>query len=82
MKEQVVWITGASSGIGEELAQQYARRGYKVILSARRVSELERVKASCVQLENVAIVPLDLTAFDTLEGKVNSPKYYLFDAPF
>ena len=70
MKEQVVWITGASSGIGEELAQQYARRGSKVILSARRVSELERVKASCEQPENVAVVPFDLTAFDSLEDKV------------
>lgn len=70
MKEQVVWITGASSGIGEELAQQYARRGSKVILSARRVTELERVKASCAQPENIAVLPLDLTAFDTHEGKV------------
>ena len=70
MKEQVVWITGASSGIGEELALQYAKRGSKVILSARRAAELERVKTSCAQPENVAVVPLDLTAFDSLETKV------------
>lgn len=70
MKEQVVWITGASSGIGEELALQYAARGSKVILSARRTVELERVKANCAFPENIAIVPLDLTVFDALEKKV------------
>ncbi len=70
MKQQVVWITGASSGIGKELALQYVNRGSKVILSARRMSELERVKTSCAHPENVAIVPLDLTDFTSLEGKV------------
>ena len=57
-------------GDREELAQQYASRGSKVILSARRVTELERVKVSCAQPENIAVLPLDLTAFDTHEGKV------------
>ena len=54
MKQQIVWITGASSGIGEELAKQYIKRGDKVILSARRKAELERVKASCSLPENAA----------------------------
>ncbi len=70
MKEQVVWITGASSGIGEELALQYSSRGSKVIISARRETELLRVKNSSAYPENVVIVPLDLTDFTSLETKV------------
>jgi NADP-dependent 3-hydroxy acid dehydrogenase YdfG len=46
-KDQIVWITGASSGIGEGLAQVFHKEGAEIILSARRGSELERVKAEC-----------------------------------
>lgn len=74
MGNKVIWITGASSGIGEELAKQYAQRGDQLILSARRIKELERVKAACSKPENIAIVPLDLTAFDTLPKKVEEAK--------
>lgn len=49
LKGKVVWITGASSGIGEELAYVLARAGCKLILSARRVTELERVKRKCLE---------------------------------
>lgn len=42
---RVVLITGASSGIGEELARQYARLGARLVLAARRGEELQRVKA-------------------------------------
>ena len=68
--QDVIWITGASSGIGEELAKQYAQRGNRLILSARREKELERVKALCPKPENIAILPLDLTDFDALPQKV------------
>lgn len=44
----MVWITGASSGIGEELAYQLARCGSLLVLSARREDELNRVKRSCL----------------------------------
>ena len=45
--DQVIWITGASAGIGEALARQFYREGAHLILSARRATELERVKALC-----------------------------------
>lgn len=45
---KVVWITGASSGIGEQLAHALARAGVKLVLSARREHELERVKQGCL----------------------------------
>uniref|UniRef100_A0A8C9QF45 Dehydrogenase/reductase SDR family member 7 n=1 Tax=Spermophilus dauricus TaxID=99837 RepID=A0A8C9QF45_SPEDA len=44
----VVWVTGASSGIGEELAYRLSKLGVSLVLSARRVHELERVKRKCL----------------------------------
>jgi len=60
LNNKVVWITGASSGIGEGLAQRAAARGAKLVLSARRESELERVRQSCPHPQDVAVLPLDL----------------------
>lgn len=57
---EVVWVTGASSGIGEALALDAARLGAKLILTARRANELERVKALCPSPADVAVYPLDL----------------------
>lgn len=42
-KEHVVWITGASSGIGKAMAAEWAKLGYKVALSARRKELLDKV---------------------------------------
>ena len=47
LRGRVVWVTGASSGIGEKLAYELAKVGAKLVLSARREGELERVKAKC-----------------------------------
>jgi dehydrogenase/reductase SDR family protein 7B len=61
---KVIWITGASSGIGEALALAASQHNAKLILSARREAELERVRAACRHLKNVAVLPLDLTDLD------------------
>ncbi|MEM8940143.1 MAG: SDR family oxidoreductase [Bacteroidota bacterium] len=58
IKDSVVWLTGASAGIGEQLAYQLARKGAKLIISARRKNELERVKKNCNA--PTEILPIDL----------------------
>jgi dehydrogenase/reductase SDR family member 7 len=72
---RVVWITGASSGIGEALALRFARDNARLVLSARRESELERVKQRCVDAgaaeSNLFVLPLDVTDLDALPGKVS-----------
>ncbi len=61
-QNQVVWITGASSGIGEALAYTFAKRGVKLILSARRKDELERVKQNCnLPEDSILVLPLDVS---------------------
>ncbi len=59
--DKVVWITGASSGIGEALAAAFAREGAKLILSSRRAEELERVRQGMPRADEHLCLPLDLT---------------------
>ena len=47
MKNKVVVITGASKGIGAELARQLAAKGAKLVLAARSTAELEEVAQQC-----------------------------------
>lgn len=60
LAQKVVWITGASGGIGEAMALAAARRGAKLILSARRAAELERVRGLCADPSRAVVLPLDL----------------------
>ncbi len=59
-KDKVVWITGASSGIGEELAKQFSNLGATVVLSARNVDKLQKVQSQLERPEKSMIIPLDL----------------------
>jgi len=65
-REKVVWITGASSGIGEHLAYAFAAKGAKLILSSRNQAELERVQQNCPLGTPVTILPMDVTQYDEL----------------
>ena len=61
LNTKTIWITGASSGIGEAVAMHYAALGHTIILSARRQTELERVADACQALGGKCyILPLDL----------------------
>jgi len=70
-QNQVIWITGASSGIGEALAKQFASAGAKLILSSRRESKLQEVKQACITCgakpEDIMVVLIDM------ENQANFP---------
>lgn len=61
-KGKVVWITGASEGIGLALAEAFAKEGAKLIVSARRKEKLEEVAKSCLAkgASEVKVLPFDL----------------------
>lgn len=69
LKEQVVWITGASSGIGEGMAYEFAKIGSKLALSGTNQARLETVKTKCLSLnpmlkyDDVLIVPFDISDY-------------------
>jgi dehydrogenase/reductase SDR family protein 7B len=70
-QNKVVWITGASSGIGEAVAKAFNAAGATVIVSSRRREELERVKATSAFPERVHVFPLDLTQTSSIESVAN-----------
>ncbi len=71
MIKPVIWITGASSGIGEASAKRFSQNGYRVIISARKEGELNRVKEACAHPSDVLVLPLDLTDIPSFESKVD-----------
>lgn len=66
--EQVVVITGASSGIGREMAHQFAAKGASVVLAARNEGALEMVAMEIRQSGGTAhIVPTDVASWEQVE---------------
>jgi dehydrogenase/reductase SDR family member 7B len=69
MKNKIVWVTGASSGIGEALVYLLNSRGAKLIISSRNREALYRVKQSCKNSIDVHVLPLDLEQTESLPEK-------------
>jgi len=69
LRGKVVWITGASTGIGAALAVEAVKKGAKVAISARREALLEKVKAKCLEQGapsyDILVLPLDLCDFSS-----------------
>jgi short-subunit dehydrogenase len=72
LASKVIWITGASSGIGESLAHELARIGATLVLSARRDDALRNVQAACVRSDEHLVLPLDMQATDTFPTAVKT----------
>jgi short-subunit dehydrogenase len=68
---KVVWITGASSGIGKALAIELSHQKATLILSSRNKAELELVKSECNTSSEVKIITLDLEDYNNLQPKVD-----------
>jgi len=72
LKHKIIWITGASSGIGEAIAYSCALEGAQIVISARREDELKRVADNCkTDSKNILILPLDLEHTENMDEKVN-----------
>lgn len=73
-KNKRIWITGASSGIGEALAKAFAEHGAQLILSARNEVEINRVSAACLKAgaSSVLVQALDLEQHDRIPSIVES----------
>jgi len=70
-QDKNVWITGASSGIGEALVYEFVKRSAKVIISSNDESGLERVRKACGEkASNVICVPFDLAETSDIENLV------------
>jgi dehydrogenase/reductase SDR family member 7B len=67
--KRTLWITGASSGIGEAVALHYAGSGTELILSGRDPVQLERVAEQCRKMQStVILLPFDLTREDEIRA--------------
>ncbi|MGM0408877.1 MAG: SDR family NAD(P)-dependent oxidoreductase, partial [Bacteroidota bacterium] len=72
-KNKIVWITGASSGIGEALSYELARQEAITILSSNQPDELERVKQNYDKIGGQSYIQfLDITDIDKMESITKS----------
>ena len=76
-QNKVIWITGASSGIGRALALELSNFDALLILSARNEAALESVKKKCKNPSNVTVLPLDLEVHSSF-NKITTTAIKLF----
>lgn len=74
LRNKVVWISGASSGIGAAVAVELATAGAKLVLSSRKVDQLQKVRNKCLAVnENceVLVIECDVTIIDAFKSVVD-----------
>ena len=69
--DKIIWITGASSGIGKALALELSNQNVKIIISSRKIEDLRLVQNACKNPSEVKIVVLDLEDYNNLQPKVD-----------
>jgi dehydrogenase/reductase SDR family protein 7B len=72
LRDKVIWVTGASSGIGEALAHALAKSTGKLVISSRKEKDLRRVREGVRGEGDVLVLPLDLADGASLAGKVDA----------
>lgn len=87
VKDLTIWITGASSGIGEALTIAFAKRGATVVLSGRDKEKLEAVKKRCKNSKKHIVVPFDIAdakqtkeAYEVVEAKTEKVDWLINNA--
>jgi uncharacterized protein len=73
LNEKVVIVTGASSGIGEATAREFAKEGAKIVLAARRVDKLQALADEITTLKTGAetlVVQADLSKLEDIQGMI------------
>jgi dehydrogenase/reductase SDR family protein 7B len=70
-ENKIIWVTGASSGIGEEMCKQLANHNSILILSARTEETLIRIKSSLKNSDKHLVLPLDLEKTETFKPALN-----------
>lgn len=73
---KVIWITGASSGIGKGLVEHFSKMNCKLIISARNNDKLEAIKQASKTPENIAVIPFDLAKIDNMKTVVKTAINY------
>ncbi|CAG2109399.1 unnamed protein product [Medioppia subpectinata] len=77
LRGKVVWITGASSGIGESLAYELAANGVKLAISGTNESRLQEVKKKCILMNNlkeddILVLSFNVTDLNEHQKQFNS----------
>lgn len=73
---QTIWITGASSGIGKALVMALDKQNCNLIISSRRLADLETVKNSCLNPQNMACLPFDLADYQEMASVVETAQSF------
>ncbi len=73
---KVIWVTGASSGIGKGLVEHFSKMNCKLIISARNNDKLEAIKQASKTPENIAVIPFDLAEIDNMKTAVETAINY------
>lgn len=81
-QNKVVWVVGASQGLGKTLALYFARAGAHLILSSRSLDKLELVKTACAEHsggKSIICLPIDLTGHPEELETAASAAFAAFD---
>ncbi|HMV78999.1 MAG TPA: SDR family NAD(P)-dependent oxidoreductase [Leptospiraceae bacterium] len=72
LEDKIIWITGASSGIGRHFAEKANSEGAVCILSSRRKEELEKVSSGLKHPKKSFVLPMDISHSDSIQEKTET----------